>query len=146
MSNVITYDPNKKTVEFKDNSVDLFCGSTMNEHALILAEMALGTISLQDAYTLISEIMLGLNKPNYDELNFNRNVGDFHNSEIAEIITNDLWELGHEPNRPVLRIAFKNKYGENGKEIEQGGLCKDAFMKFVEKSISGITIDNEGEE
>jgi len=55
-------------------------------------------------------------------------------SQLAEAIVADLWRLGAEPKRPVCRIAFV-AIGPRGNEVQNGGMCRESLVRFVEGSI-----------
>ncbi len=49
------YDPEKQTVECNGKTINFYCGKDFNDTAEILAWLAFGRLSLQDAYIDIME-------------------------------------------------------------------------------------------
>jgi len=53
---MMIYDPEKQTVEFNGQTINFYCGKDFNDTATVLAMLAFGRTSLQDAYIDIMEI------------------------------------------------------------------------------------------
>ena len=50
------YNPAKHTVEHQGRTINFYCGKDFNDTAIILARLAFGRTSLQDAYVDMNEV------------------------------------------------------------------------------------------
>lgn len=64
-------------------------------------------------------------------------------AKIASEITDNLWEIGGEPDSPLLRIAFIGKHCFCGHERQMGGFGKEPFKNFIKNSILVALVANQ---
>jgi hypothetical protein len=58
--------------------------------------------------------------------------------KLSRLIAEDLFKLGNNPNSPCTRIAFMAESIEEDiykQETQQGGLCEEALVDFLEACI-----------
>lgn len=58
-----------------------------------------------------------------------------NSKELAQKLTEDLFNIGGRPDSPCNRIQFMGGSYFDDKEVGQGGLCKDAFEYFVAEKL-----------
>ena len=85
------------------------------------------SVTLGDLRTVLG-LIGSLTLPFYEQ-------NDQSQRKLAEAIAAEIFMVGHLPNRPVSRIAFKSGNWRNGEEKEGGGLCRIALENVIHNAI-----------